>query len=190
MKSVVMAFILAASSTLACGQVGQAAGAYAQAQQQDQERKRQLELQREAEQNALELARIQAQNRGAQVAQPQVFLGESGNAFLQVCASSFDKADAPATQTDAELVNGVGCMSFLRGLDEGVSVGIQFADVSTKQQSPLPWCTPDNVTPVQAGRILVKYIRTHPETSNQRTSLLALYAYGDAFPCEPKQARP
>jgi len=184
----IIALVFAICSTLAYGQLGQAAGAYAQAQQQDEERKHQLQMQREAERAALEIARIQTQSRAAQAAQPQIFLWESGNAFLQVCASSFDKADALAAQTNTEIVNGVACMSFLRGLDEGVSFGVQFADVSSKQQSPSPWCTPDNATTVQGGRILVKYIRAHPETSNQRTSLLALYAYRDAFPCQAKQA--
>lgn len=173
---------------LAYGQLGAAAGGFAQAQQQDLERKHQLEMQREADQTALESARIQAQNKATQPAQPQALFWESGNAFLQVCASSFDKADALDTQTNTEIVYGVACMNFLRGLDEGVSFGIQFADVNSKQQSPSPWCMPDNVTAIQAGRILVKYIRAHPETSNQRTSLLALYAYRDAFPCQAKQA--
>ncbi len=186
----ILVLVFAMFSTLAHGQLGQAAGAYAQAQQQDQERKHQLQMQREAEQTALEIARIEAQNRATQASQPQAFLWESGNAFLQVCATSFDKGDAPNTQSDAEIVNGVACMNFLRGLDEGVNFGIQFADVNTKQQSPLPWCTPDNATSVQGGRILVKYIRSHPETSNQRTSLLALYAYREAFPCQAKQAAP
>jgi len=186
MRQIIITLVIAVSTTLAYGQLCAAAGGFAQAQQQDLERKHQLEMQREADRTALEIARIQAQNKAAQIAQPQTFLWESGNAFLQVCASSFDKADAPTAQTDTEIVNGVGCMSFLRGLDEGVNFGVQFADVSTKQQSPLPWCTPDNATAVQVGRILVKYIRAHPETSNQRTSLLALYAFRDAFPCEAK----
>jgi hypothetical protein len=127
MREIAITLVLAVSSTLAFGQLGAAAGGFAQAQQQDLERKHQLEMQRELEQTALEIARIQAQNKGTQIAQPQVFLWESGNAFLQVCASSFDKADALATQTDTEVVNGVACMSFLRGLDEGVNFGVQFA---------------------------------------------------------------
>jgi hypothetical protein len=187
---ITITLVLAVSSTLAYGQLGAAAGGFAQAQQQDLERKHQLEMQREADQTALEIARIQAQKKAAQIAQPQTFLWESGNAFLQVCAGSFDRADSPTSQTDTEVINGVACMSFLRGLDEGVNFGIQFADMSTKQQSPSPWCTPDNVTAVQGGRILVKYIRAHPETSNQRTSVLALYAYRDAFPCQATQTVP
>jgi hypothetical protein len=190
MKQIGVLLVLAVSSTHAFGQLGQAAGGFAQAQQQDLERKHQLEMQREAEQTALEIARIQAQNKAAQAVQSQAFLWESGNEFLQVCANTFDKADAPMSQTDTEIVNGVACMSFLRGLDEGVNFGIQFADANSKQQSPLPWCTPDKATSVQAGRVLVKYTRSHPETSNQRTSLLALYAYRDAFPCQAKPPVP
>jgi len=106
---------------------GQAIVGFEQAQQQDLERKHALQMQREAEQYALELARIQAQSKAAQPIQAQP-LWESGNAFLQHCAASLQKADQPNTQTDSELFEGITCSGFLRGLEEGVSFGVQFAE--------------------------------------------------------------
>ena len=161
----------------------QAVAGFEQAQQQDLERKHALQMHREAEQYALELARIQAQSKAAQPIQAQP-LWESGNAFLQHCAASLQKADQPNTQSDSELFEGIACSGFLRGLEEGVSFGVQFAEANTKSASPQPWCMPENGTSVQAGRVLVKYIQAHPETAHQRTVLLALFAYREAFPCQ------
>ena len=169
------------------GQWGGFAQGVADAQQRDLERKHQLQMQREAEQTALEIARIQAQSRAAQTAQPvqaQALYWESGNAFVSGCAASLEKAEQPATETETDIFNAVACIGFLRGLEEGMNLGIQFSDANTKVVSPRPWCTPENATTIQAGLVLLKYIRAHPETAHQRTVLLALYAYRDAFSCD------
>lgn len=175
--------VLAIAGTSAYGQLGAAAAGYAQAQQEDIQRKHELEMQRQANATALEIARIQAQ-RSAQPAQ-QSFPWESGNSFLQSCAASLDKADQPNSQTEVEIVNGIACVSFLRGLEDGAQVGVQFAAPNSPQVAKL-WCTPDGVTSVQAGRVLAKYIRAHPETAHQRTALLATYAFREAFNCQVK----
>src|SRR5258708_19009487 len=94
-----------ALSTLGYAQLGGFAQGVADAQQRDLERQHQLQMQREAEQTALEIARIQAQSQAAQKTQPspsQTFYYETGNAFLRDCATNLEKY-AQATQlTNAE----------------------------------------------------------------------------------------
>jgi|SRR5947207_184633 len=182
----VAVFVLVMASSFAYAQLGAAAGGFADAQVRDLERKHQLQMQREAEQNALEIARIQAQSRAVQQPQPappQAPYWESGNSFLSGCAASLEKAEQPNSETEADILNAVACIGFLRGLEEGMNLGVQFS-VNTKVVSPRPWCMPEHATAIQAGVVLVKYIRAHPETAHERTVVLALYAYRDAFSCD------
>jgi hypothetical protein len=147
----------------------------------------QLQMQREADQTALEIARIQAQSQAAQKPQPppsQDFYYESGNAFLRDCATNLEKyAQAtPLTNAEASLLN--ECAGFLPGFNEGVNLGVQFSAGETKIQLSQPWCTPETGTGAQLGLVLVKYIRAHPETAHLRTTVLASLAYFEAFPCK------
>ncbi len=180
-------------SSLVYGQLGAAAGGFADAQQRELERQHQLQMQREDEQTALEIARIQAQNRAAQAAQQQPvqppYFWESGNAFLQGCAASLEKAEQPNTETNAEMDAVIACSSFLRGLIEGTNLGVQFAQANTKATSPQPRCMPENVTPIQSGLVLVKYVRAHPETAHQKTVLLSLLALREAFACKTTESK-
>ena len=105
------------------------------------------------------------------------YFGESGNSFLQGCAASLEKAEQPNTETNAEMDAVIACSSFLRGLIEGMNLGVQFAEANAKAPSPQPWCMPNNVTPIQSGLVLVKYVRAHPETAHEKTVFLSLLAF-------------
>ena len=175
-------FVLALFGTLA---YGQAVAGFEQAQEQDLERKHALQMQRDREQYALELARIQAQSRAVQPSS-KVLLWESGNAFLQVCEASLGRPEQQIAPTGAGTVEMIECGMFLLGLEEGMNLGVQFAEASTRTTSPQPWCMPENGDAVQAARVLVKYIRANPETAHERTALLGLFAFREAFPCPAK----
>ena len=100
------------STTLGYGQLGAAVGGFNDAQERDLERKHQLQMQREAEQTALEIARLQAQARAA--AQPSVeavAFWQSGNEFVRGCAAGLEKA----TLTDSEAANVVACTYWFHG---------------------------------------------------------------------------
>lgn len=169
---------------------GGVAQGIANAQAQDLQRKHELQMQREAEQYALELARIQAQSKTTQApTAPTAPFWESGNAFLAGCAPGFEKADQPSTQTDIEVVGLLACIGFLHGVTDGMILGTSFANGATNTTSPAPWCMPPTATAIQVGRVLVKYIRAHPETAHESPSVLALYAFRDAFPCAPITAK-
>ncbi len=108
-----------------------------------------------------------------------------GNAFLQVCEASLGRPEQQIAPTGAGTVEMSQCGMFLLGLEEGMNLGVQFAEASTRTTSPQPWCMPENGDAVQAARVLVKYIRANPETAHERTALLGLFAFAKR-PCPAK----
>lgn len=46
------------------------------------------------------------------------------------------------------------------------------------------FCTPKNVTYLQAGSIVMKYLRNNPESRNELASALVLKAMAKAYPCK------
>jgi hypothetical protein len=47
------------------------------------------------------------------------------------------------------------------------------------------FCTPESgITNDQAARVVVKYLREHPERLHEKESLLAMAAFAEAFPCK------
>jgi len=49
------------------------------------------------------------------------------------------------------------------------------------------FCSPTGTTTGQAARIVVKYLRDHPEELHKRNSVLAFIALRNAFPCTNKK---
>ena len=182
-------FVVVLFTSLAYAQLGQAAGGFADAQERDLERKHQLQMQREAQQYALELQRLQAQNSAAMNASAQTMakdVSASGNNFLEVCSSieiSPDKMNA------ADLANMSRCQGFMQGLGDGVGV----ATAVIKQSNPalnlkgsisdLGICFPVEVNYLQVIRVVLKYIREHPEQAHLPSAVLAFTADLQAFPC-------
>src|SRR6266567_4602376 len=168
MKCAVLVLVVTLSS-LGYGQIGAAVAGYNEAQERDLERKHQLQMQREAEQTALEIARIQAQAQARASAQQQpaeaILFWQSGNEFIRGCA---DVEKQPSALTNYEAENVIACVYWLRGVLEGVSLGVQFDAVGNAFMHA-PWSLPDNATPFQAAQVLVKYIRQHPEIAQKPT---------------------
>src|SRR6266498_1839312 len=178
MKLVILTVVVLMSVS-AYAQLGQAAGAIAEAAERDRQRAHEIQMQREAQQNALELVRIQAQGQATQGQavrpQQQADYWKSGNEFLIGCAASMEKPDSAMDQYDVSSVN--TCTGYLLGVNDGVLGALMSVNAAPA------WCTPENVTVRQAGLVLVKYIRGHPEQAHIRTAYLAWQAYREAFPC-------
>jgi|ERR1035438_4150642 hypothetical protein len=45
-------------------------------------------------------------------------------------------------------------------------------------------CIPDNAALLQLGRVLIKWLREHPERLHELKSVLTMAAFTDSFPCE------
>ena len=100
----------------------------------------------------------------------------SGNRFLAICG------DVPDMVHLTEM--GFACSTYVGGLTDGIGM---FADQGSIQEM---YCAPSGVTHGQTIRLLVKYIKDHPEKSQETTRLLMLGALVTAFPCPPTPASP
>jgi len=52
------------------------------------------------------------------------------------------------------------------------------------KKTPEMFCRPNNVEHGQVVRIVLKYIRSHPEEAHRVTELIMVSALGEAFPCK------
>lgn len=113
-------------------------------------------------------------------AQPDI--SSSGNNFLATC-SVIEKPNEQLTEAD--FLNLGACWGFMQGLEEGV--GLSFAAVNKGKGSmaDLGVCFPSEgtVTTEQSTRIVLKYIREHPEKAHERTATLVVLAMKNSFPC-------
>jgi hypothetical protein len=100
---------------------------------------------------------------------------QSGKVFLDGCSS----IDKPAKQLNSyDTHSNVQCLSYVDGIFESMSL---FDDLHSE---PHVFCEPER--PVQRKElveIVRKYIADNPETSNERTIVLAWLAFSKAFSC-------
>ncbi len=99
-------------------------------------------------------------------ASPDVDFAISGNAFLRVCE--------PARQ-ESHLVH-ITCMAYVTGVGDG-------ADMMGERFHEPPYCPGPDVENGQKYRVVVKYIKDHPERTDLETCVLIVDALRAAFPC-------
>jgi hypothetical protein len=80
----------------------------------------------------------------------------------------------------------------MQGLEEGIE--LSFATVNKRDSSmeDLGICFPSEgtITTEQSTRIVLKYIREHPEQAHERTATLIVLALKNAFPCGKPAEKP
>jgi Rap1a immunity proteins len=104
---------------------------------------------------------------------------DSGKDFLRLC-TVIDKNHRE--QTPLEELENMSCVGYIHGLSNGVEVGIEFAK-GQNGSVPEPYCLPPEVEIKQLVRVVLKYIKAHPETAHKPTAYLAMAALQQAFPC-------
>jgi Rap1a immunity proteins len=105
---------------------------------------------------------------------------QTGNGFVRDCAD----IDAQRGEiTDRSLANIAVCTGYMMGLHDGISVMVAVANQSNKTAIKVPFCLPDSVTLGQEVRVVLKYVRANPEKAHMDTSVLAIKALEEAFPC-------
>lgn len=107
----------------------------------------------------------------------------TGNEFLRQCTYAIRFADGERDLTAGESEYGTYCMGYLRGFYEGYSAKAAANRVLGDAQHR-EVCFPDSLPTDQAVRIVVKYLREHPERLQQAANLLVLQAFYAAFPCK------
>jgi hypothetical protein len=100
-----------------------------------------------------------------------------GRYLLARCTDALYALDHGYHRTSADAVfNTAWCAGYMRGWVDG-SVGIA------------PLCVPYEASSAeQITRIVVKYLREHPERLHEHPNFLMLSALHEAFPCAPRAA--
>ena len=102
-----------------------------------------------------------------------------GNQLLKQCQAVINR-EAGQHLTGDEEDDSLLCLAYIEGtLDTQGAVQDMHPDLKTFR-----YCIPDNVPLVQSVRIIVKFLKEHPDKLHIRASLLLLGALSDAFPCK------
>lgn len=98
---------------------------------------------------------------------------KSGNDFLRICDSSSEQVAS---------VSGA-CRGYVQGVVEGAAV---IGDHFVQKANPAAHfiCLGSEVTVGQEYRVVVKFIKDHPEKSDKATPYLIVEAMVGAFPCK------
>lgn len=103
----------------------------------------------------------------------------SGNAFVRAC-SGIDKDGKDVTSL--EVIHQVACVAYIAGFMDGVDTEIAFAELKASTKPPAPYNRPHHLEHGQIVRIVLKYIKDHPEAAHLPTAALAVGALEEAFP--------
>jgi hypothetical protein len=119
----------------------------------------------------------------------------SGSQFLEVC-SVVEKADRKERLTETDVADGAFCTGFMIGLSDGVGLSIEMLKHNNSSLSylkgtmeDLAICAPAGMPVGQGIRIVLKYIREHPEQAHLPTGQLVVLAEFNAFPCAPPKPK-
>lgn len=104
---------------------------------------------------------------------------DDGNDLLRKCVAAEKAADG-ANQGEREAVDAIDCMSYLQGI---LDMNMLYQAALNKPKPQTFFCLPTNIKNGQAARIVVKYLRAHPEQLHRSGAILAVTAFAEAFPC-------
>jgi Rap1a immunity proteins len=133
---------------------------------------------------------------------------KNGSGVLEFCTAALNAADSPSPSSHPFLegTKAGWCAGHLQtmrfmivfwqiqvantiALSAGVenSSGEELKNVMTTSSDNT--CIPDEVDSLQMTRVLVKWLRDHPERLHENPDLLTLDAFHDAFPCHAPAAK-
>ena len=116
----------------------------------------------------------------AQVEQHPKDITKSGKIFLEACSSVDNQSDQLNSYETHTVVQ---CLSYVNGIFETISL------IDNLNLQPRGFCAPKQpIVRKTLIPIVRKYIVDHPETSNERTVVLAWLALSEAFPCKGAKA--
>ncbi len=113
---------------------------------------------------------------------PSVSYAGDGNELLSNCSKACKASDGE----DVSSFNyfGMGtCMGTIRGvIDAGEIINISAESRGYTKQNL--YCVPVEMSTVQATKVVVDYLKAHPEDLHQRDTTLTVLALMEAFPCK------
>jgi hypothetical protein len=103
---------------------------------------------------------------------------QTGADLLKFCQVVLEKSP-----DNAAMLDGVGCIAYLRGMSETFSFWKVFNE-RRGQNNPPPACVPNGVASREIAIVVVRYIKRHPAEMHHAASDVALTALMDAYPCK------
>jgi hypothetical protein len=112
---------------------------------------------------------------------PSSAFAADGNEVLAQCTDLLELVDNPssANSTPVKGYNAGYCTGFVHGITKTSTL----YEVSGRLTSPVVCLPKSGVQNGQAARVLVKYLKEHPEDLHLDSGVLAVLALRDAFPC-------
>ena len=117
---------------------------------------------------------------------------KDGNDLLDACRDADKGPDEMKTQD--QLRRSMMCLGYITGVTDGIKVATQVNErVNGKPLNLGEWggmfCIPDGVKVGQMLRVVVKYLRDHPEELHNDSAELVVAAFLTAFPCKVENER-
>jgi Rap1a immunity proteins len=112
------------------------------------------------------------------------------NVLLRQCGAAVERLDRGVAEWGMRDLpkydDSSFCIDFVQGITQSnlLYEGILKDRVKDKAQFCLP---SGGITNAQAARVVVKYLRDHPEELHRHEFTLAFWAFKDAFPCQAIQ---
>jgi hypothetical protein len=109
--------------------------------------------------------------------------GATGNAFLSDCTNMVRILDGESLMP-GQLQAGFYCSGYIAGFVDAYGLAQDTEKYREGLSHPL-YCLPkDGLAASQGVRIVVKWLREHPETLHQDRKVLVTLAFESAFPCK------
>ena len=110
----------------------------------------------------------------------------TGNDVLKNCQTAVRFADNNGAPT-GELYDSGWCFGWVSAALELTKAYNEWSDFTKQKPTLLQFCLPDSGIPViQAVRVVVKYLKEHPEQLHEDGMGLTVAALIDSFPCRRK----
>ena len=104
---------------------------------------------------------------------------DDGNKFLSQCNEAIKYLDDEKANIDR--VGFASCVSYLEGFNH---LSRQYQNYLVRQKCTPLYCLPKNgIVNAQSVRIIVKYLKDHPDKIHENKISLVTKAFMEAFPC-------
>jgi len=110
------------------------------------------------------------------------YAAEDGNELLSRCTKALKASDGKDVSSSDYLGIGI-CMGTIRGVIDAGNIINSSAEPRDYTKQNL-YCVPSKVSTIQATRVVVKFLKAHPEDLHQRCTSLIVLALMESFPCK------
>ncbi len=114
---------------------------------------------------------------------------KDGSALLGYCEKLVRAIDEPTLRpSDSDLMQTGWCAGYVQAIVEHYQLleGLMTQGAFDGTTGPLGTCVPSKVQTGQVARVIVKWLRDHPERLHEDITAVSVIILHDAFPCQAK----